>query len=68
MQRRRPPRVTHRPPNAASVRGMLQAMAAVYGRLPPMTDAERAKHEHDAAQVPYRKPQRELALGLPDPE
>lgn len=46
--------------------GMAQAMAALYGQLPPMTAAQQAQYEHDAASVPYRKRQRELGLALPD--
>jgi hypothetical protein len=45
--------------------GMAQAMAALYGQLPPMTADEQAQHEHDAAGVPYRNDQGDLPLRLP---
>lgn len=48
--------------------GMAQALAALYGRLPAMTPAEQAQFEREAAGVPYRNPQGDLALRLPETE
>lgn len=48
--------------------GMAKAMAALYGQLPPMSAAEQAQFEREAAGVPYRNPQGDLALRLPETE
>lgn len=65
---RRPHRATHRPPNAASTRGLLAAHAALYGEHPPMPADEQAEAYRALQQVPYRKRQGDLALVLPEPE
>lgn len=56
-------RATHKPPNAASVRGLQAALAALYS-TDPVTPEEIAAHEHTVRSVPQHKPQAELALPL----
>lgn len=65
---RRPYRATHRPPNAASMRGLQEAMAALYAAAPPLRDDELAATLQRHERVPYRKRQGDLALVLPEPE
>lgn len=58
-------RATHRAPNAASKRGLAQAMAELYGPEKPMP-ADQCAHELHALELaPYNKPQGDLPLSLP---
>lgn len=60
---------THKPPKAASVRGLQAAMAVLYGEQAPMPADLRSQVSHALEQAPYRKRQRELALVLsPEPD
>ena len=63
--RRQHQRVLHRPPNAADRRGMAAAIHALHAGA-PMTPDEAAAHEREAALVPYRRRQGDLALVLPE--
>lgn len=65
---RRPYRATHRPPNAASARGLRDALVALYGKAQPMAADEQAATLHRHALVPYSKRQGDLALVLPEPD
>ena len=60
-------RATHSPPNAADARGLRSALHALY-TSEPMTPEQVAAHEHQARNVPYRKPQGDLLLVLPEPD
>lgn len=60
-------RATHRPPNAASMHGMRDALAVLYGPLAPTPDDVRLQQLRALELAPYRKRQHELVLVLPEP-
>lgn len=61
-------RATHRPPNAASMRGLREAMKVLYGSEPPMQADEHAQVFQALQDAPYEKRQADLALAIPAPE
>lgn len=66
VQRQR--RATHRPPNAASMRGVQAALQVLYGDLPTLPSDEHAQAYRALQDAPYDKAQGDLALSLPKPE
>lgn len=61
---RRQYRATHRPPNAASMRGLRQAAMLLYSAAPPLPADERADIMRVLELAPYRKRQGDLTLVL----
>lgn len=65
---RRQHRATHRPPSAASRRGLLSALHALYGAAPalPANEAEQQYAQLRSSRPYERKQQGDLVLVLPE--